>query len=150
MKKISGDIITQALNHKFDIIVHGCNCMCTMGAGVAKLIKKYFPEAYQADLKTKRGDIEKLGSYSKAESKGITIINAYTQYYYGNANNIPPVNYEAIKTVFKKLNIDFKGETVGIPKIGSGLAGGNWNTIRDIIEHAAPDLNIIVVEYYGN
>ena len=39
MKIIKGDLIKLALQGEFDVIVHGCNCFCTMGAGIAKSIK---------------------------------------------------------------------------------------------------------------
>ena len=49
MKVIQGDLIELALSGTFEVIIHGCNCHCAMGAGVAKAIKSNFPEAYQAD-----------------------------------------------------------------------------------------------------
>ena len=42
MKIINGDIIKLA--PEFDVVIHGCNCFHKMGAGVAKLIAKNFPE----------------------------------------------------------------------------------------------------------
>jgi O-acetyl-ADP-ribose deacetylase (regulator of RNase III) len=36
MKVIKGDLIQLAKDGKFDLIVHGCNCFCTMG----KLMKQ--------------------------------------------------------------------------------------------------------------
>ncbi len=45
MKIIKGDLIKLALDGKFDVIIHGCNCYCTMGAGFAKAIQAEFPEA---------------------------------------------------------------------------------------------------------
>lgn len=36
MKTIQGNFIHLAQNGEFDLIVHGCNCFCTMGAGIAK------------------------------------------------------------------------------------------------------------------
>ena len=44
--KIKGDLIKLAIKGDFDVIIHGCNCFCTMGAGIAKSIKTAFPEAY--------------------------------------------------------------------------------------------------------
>lgn len=64
MKVIKGNLIGLALSGEFDVIIHGCNCFHTMGAGIAKQIRQYFPEAYVADLHTGRGDLRKLGSYS--------------------------------------------------------------------------------------
>ena len=37
-----------------------------MGAGIAKYIKQDFPEAFQADKKTKYADKQKLGTFSEA------------------------------------------------------------------------------------
>ena len=48
MNVVDGDLIKLALNGTFDVIVHGANCQCTMGAGIAKAIKATFPEAYEA------------------------------------------------------------------------------------------------------
>ena len=59
MKYIKGDLIKLALTGNFEVIAHGCNCMCTMGAGIAKTIKSEFPEAYQADCATEKADKNK-------------------------------------------------------------------------------------------
>ena len=66
MEFIKGDLLHLALAKKLDVIIHGCNCFCTMGAGIARSIKECFPEAYEADCKTKRGKLSKLGSLSFA------------------------------------------------------------------------------------
>ncbi len=43
MQVIKGDLIQLALAKRFDVIIHGCNCHCEMGAGIARVIKKSFP-----------------------------------------------------------------------------------------------------------
>ena len=99
MQRIKGDLIKLAIKGDFDVIIHGCNCFCTMGAGIALTIKKVFPEAYQADLQTNKGDKEKLGNYTSAtihrNGHQITVINAYTQYHYRGPGN--KADYNAIK-----------------------------------------------------
>lgn len=40
MKERDGDLIQLALAKEFDLIVHGCNCYCTMDAGIAKTIRQ--------------------------------------------------------------------------------------------------------------
>ena len=117
------------------MIVHGCNSFCTFGAGIAKQIKQEFPEAYKADLKTNKGDKSKLGWYSRAYIKqyDLIIINAYTQYgYWGKAGKIN-VDYEALYNVFNKIYNAYNDKKIGIPMIGAGLAGGDWNKIEKII-----------------
>ena len=103
-------------------------------AGIAKLIKQEFPEAYKADLRTKKGDATKLGHYTSAvvlcKTKMVKIVNAYTQYHYRGKMN---ADYVAIRSVFKRIKLDFFGEKIGYPKIGAGFAGGNWCIISKII-----------------
>lgn len=42
--EIKGDLVNQA--EQFDVIVHGCNCFCTMNSGIAPQIRKNWPEAF--------------------------------------------------------------------------------------------------------
>ena len=75
---IKGDLIKLALEGKFDVIGHGCNCFCSMGAGIAVPMAKTFgcdnfpmenvvstkwedDEWISYNLPYKKGDINKLG-----------------------------------------------------------------------------------------
>ena len=40
--EIEGNLITLAMNGEFDVISHGCNCFCQMGAGIAPQMAKTF------------------------------------------------------------------------------------------------------------
>jgi O-acetyl-ADP-ribose deacetylase (regulator of RNase III) len=66
MTTLSGDLLQLAIDGKFDAIIHGCNCQCQMGKGIALSIKRQFPEACAADCQTVKGDATKLGSMSNA------------------------------------------------------------------------------------
>ena len=145
MKYLKGNLLTFFENNEFDIIVHGCNCFHTMGAGIAKQIKQKYETAYQADLQTEKGSREKLGTYSIAQVNATQIIiNAYTQYhFYGKT----PIDYQALRCVFKTINQDFPGKVIGIPKIGSGLAKGDWKVIEKIIQEECTSITIICVIY---
>ncbi len=98
MKTVQGDLLKLAIRGDFDVIIHGCNCFCAMGAGIAKSIKTEFPEAYEADLNTAKGDRNKLGSFSSATvirgQHQITIINAYSQYHWQGKGN--KADYQSI------------------------------------------------------
>lgn len=149
MKVIQGDLIKLAIENKFDVIIHGCNCFCTMGAGIAKIIKQTFPEAYEADLKTQKGDKTKLGQISWAEieleNRKLIVVNGYTQYdWRGNGRK---VDYEAVKNVFKAVKKEFMGLRIGYPAIGAGLAGGDWKIISQIIEEELKDEDHTFVEF---
>ena len=147
MKKIEGDLIKSALNNEFDAIIHGCNCFHTMGAGIARTVKQVFPEAYVADVQdTKKGDIDKLGTCSIAEvdrdGVKVTIINAYTQYQYWNEMD---VDYDAVRSCMKQIKENFSGKRIGLPMIGAGLAGGDWDIISAIMEEELVDEDVTLV-----
>ena len=144
MNIVKGDLIKSAKEGQFDVIIHGCNCFNTMGAGIAKLIKQNFYEAYLSDKATKRGDKSKLGAYSCALIGNVTIINAYTQYYYGNYNKVN-LDYDALRDVFKKIKKNFTGKKIAFPKIGAGLGGGDWYRISNIIESELHGENMTLV-----
>ena len=128
---MNGDLIELAKQGEFDVIVHGCNCFNTMGAGVAKQIKNNFKEAYLTDKTTKKGDRNKLGTFTCVKIENIYIINAYTQYFYGKNSNL---DYNALRDAFRKIKKKFSGMRIAFPKIGSGLGGGDWYRISKIIE----------------
>lgn len=149
MKVVQGDLITKAKDGHFDLIIHGCNCFCTMGAGIAKSIKTEFPDAYQADRCTVKGDRKKLGDYSSAviefPSYSLIVVNAYTQYDFKGRG--VKADYSAIRSCMKKIKKEFTGKRIGIPKIGAGLAGGDWNVISEIIDSELSGETVTLVEY---
>ena len=123
-----------------DVIVHGCNCFCTFGAGIAVQVKTFYPFAFAEDKKTKYGDRDKLGQYTSwsgdhfyIPNKKITVVNAYTQYY--QRVELKPLDYNALDMVMLKIKTFFKDKTIAMPKIGAGLAGGDWNKIKEIINN---------------
>jgi O-acetyl-ADP-ribose deacetylase (regulator of RNase III) len=136
MNKIEGDLLQLAINGEFDVIIHGCNCQCVMGKGIALSIKKKFPQAYEADRKTQAGSSEKLGTFSfaKIETNAhcFTVVNAYIQYHWRGQGT--KVDYDALKNVMLEIKSCFSGKKIGYPLIGAGLAGGDWSIIYKIID----------------
>ena len=147
MKIVNGDLIKLALNGEFDVIIHGCNCFNTMGAGIAKQIKNQFPEAYAVDCTTLKGDKNKLGTITIAniERNNIKfdIVNGYTQYSFGYST----ANYNAIRLVMQRVKYLYSGKRIGYPLIGAGLAGGDWNIISSIINNELQDEDHTCVKY---
>ena len=150
MEKLKGDLVELAKQGKFQVIVHGCNCFCTMGAGIAKQIKKHFPEAFKADLATQKGDSDKLGDLSSAEckvqdGKSLIVVNGYTQFHWKGSGR--KVDYKALRQVFKKVKSNYSGQKIAYPAIGAGLAGGDWEKISLIIEEELEGENHVFVEF---
>lgn len=133
MNLVQGNLIEIAKRNEVDIIVHGCNCFNTMGAGIAASIAKEFPDAYNADQETVRGDAGKLGSYTIGLHGRLVIINAYTQY--GTSRDGKDVfEYTAFERVLDKLAHRFSSYRFGFPMIGMGLAGGDPERIISMMD----------------
>lgn len=165
-RTIKGDLVKLAQAGEFSVIVHGCNCFCAMGSGIAPQIAKAFPLAEEEDNGTAKGDVGKLGTYSVAYivETGLYVINAYTQFTFtGRKHGKVDLDYNALREAFETMNSDIPEavefldvvdpelqlgkKPIGIPMIGAGLAGGDWNLISKIINKATPDLDITLVEY---
>lgn len=136
METLTGDLLTFALEGRFDVIVHGCNCHCQFGRGIAATIKSKFPEAYEADLRTPKSDRRKLGTISTAEivrgEARFTVVNGYTQFDYHAPGVLAEL--DAIRSVFRAVKAGFAGRRIGYPLIGAGLAKGDWGQIAPIID----------------
>jgi len=153
---VKGNLLSMFKEGRFDGIAHGCNCCHTMGAGIAAGVSSEFPEALEADIKHHIAGANVTGQYSAAEVAHGIIFNLYTQLLPGREDSVK-LN-KNIEAAFQELNDDLKelaekiegwSETphIGIPMIGAGIAGGNWQHISRLINKATPDINITLVEY---
>jgi O-acetyl-ADP-ribose deacetylase (regulator of RNase III) len=152
-REIDGDLIVLAKAGEFDVITHGCNCMCTMGAGIAPQMASAFGcDLFKLEDQKYRGDINKLGQIDsflvsrKDLKRAIFVVNSYTQYDYRRTGGAP-LDYEALTLCLRKINKQFKGKHIGLPKIGAGLAGGDWNKISEIIKKELKDCQITIVNF---
>lgn len=160
--EVKGDLIDLALKGHFDVIAHGCNCQCNMGAGIApQMVKAFSVNQYYLEQPIYKGDIKKLGTIEwktkivpwlskepRKDARTLAIVNAYTQFNYGKNHkdgDAKPVDYEAITLCMRKINHIFKYKHIGLPKIGAGLAGGDWNRIKRIIQEELDECKVTIV-----
>ena len=135
---IKGNLIDLAMDGMFDIIIHGCNCFNTMKSGIAKEIAERIPQAVYADGQTIKGDKNKLGTWTSTYyGEKFMVVNAYTQYNYGRNPdpNVIYFDYNAFdKFLVNYREFLFDTDVVGFPKIGAGLAKGDWDRISEMID----------------
>jgi O-acetyl-ADP-ribose deacetylase (regulator of RNase III) len=150
-QEIEGNLITLAKEGLFDVIAHGCNCFCRMKRGIAPQMAEAFGcDKYPLESHGQTGNIDKLGqiNYRSLFTKGsnrLVVVNAYTQYQWGTESK--PFDYEAFTLCMRKINHTFKGKHIGLPQIGSHLAGGDWEIIKEIIKKEFKDCTVTVVIY---
>ncbi len=133
------------------IFVHGCNAQGVMGSGVAYQIKRRFPFAYQLYMETHASNGLQVGSIVGANNTDLNyiVINAITQKYYGRDSNTVYVSYGAVENCMKSIDLLFEGwntPEVVMPKIGCGLANGDWNIASDIIKKHSTNYQPVVYE----
>ena len=120
-----------------------------MGAGIAYTIQKQFPEAYAADLMTTKGDRNKLGFFSSTtvteNDHDIIIVNGYTQFHHSGPALL--VDYDAVQKLIKRIKKEFSGKRIAYPRIGAGLAGGDWEKIEKIIDQELKREHHTLVNY---
>ena len=153
VKYFDGDLLKSDCN----VICHQVNTLGVMGAGIALQIKNEYPGCFQK--------YKEICDYFKDEQDKLIgrvllwednilgipsvsvklIANFFSQI--GLGRNVQ-TDYKAFRACCKELKGDLKyyfpitGDTfkIGFPyKIGCGLAGGDWNIIKQIIEEEFAD-----------
>lgn len=119
-------------------IVHCCNNVGLWGKGFVLAISKKWkePEArFRREKNPKLGEVQ----FVKVEDD-ITVINLFGQNGVKNKNNPKPVDYFAIQEGFFLINKQLEmlqdsgiKVSVHMPRIGCGLAGGEWSEIEKIL-----------------
>ena len=146
-------------------IVHQVNCKRAMGRGIAGQIRQKWPEVYEwyctfIDQEYASGKVKKssdlLGKICTQHilvPKGgfgtnIFVVNFFSQDEYYPRNKCH-TDYDAFRCCCKRLKETIKAlkpfnpYTIGFPyKIGCGLAGGDWNTVYNIIKEEFADYSV--------
>lgn len=144
------------LDAEEDAVVHGCNCKKTMGSGVALALRNKWPEVYQADVDYDEfAGREKIGKFSwvdimRGGERVKTVYNLYTQVNY-LPRGVDHFEYEGFRTGLNSLLTHMASinlNSLAMPKIGAGLAGGNWRDIKKIIKEVLDNHQGMVITIY--
>ena len=153
------------LHTPIQIIAHQVNSIVVMNAGVARQIKDLYPEVYYAYANyvkdfTELNDMSPLGEcfVQETDDERHIILNVFGQESYGRDKRY--TDYGALKKGFvngirwvrdEYQNGEYYGIlqlTIAIPyKIGCGLAGGDWEVVKKILEEIEQEENVLFVAY---
>lgn len=140
-----------------DAVGHGANCQKVMGSGVALVLRNRYPEMYRKDAGDARSPMERLGSFSKVglstdvEPGKKVGYNIYSQLdFRGRAVGKMDLDYNALAKALVAVEEDMKYSgltSIALPRIGAGLAGGNWAIILEIINNVFKNSPVKAVVY---
>lgn len=155
---IVSDRIKAEQNGASVIIPHVCNNANAFGAGFAGQVAELYPEVkanfHMLGSQAKLGHVQFINVQSnKKYGHSIIFANMIAQNKLISEKNKRPLNYAAlvycmsqVKSYAKHLQSasDFNRVELHCPKFGSGLAGGNWNFISELINDIWYDMDVFV------
>jgi len=152
IRYIKGDA-TNPIEQGNKILVHICNDIGAWGKGFVLAISKKWksPESQYRQWYKDQTDFQ-LGNvqFVKVEDD-LIVANLIGQRNIRKTKGQPPIRYEAVKrglelVAQKAIEVN---ATVHMPRIGYGLAGGDWNEIEKIINEQLieKDLDVVVYDF---
>lgn len=133
------------------VLVHVCNDVGKWGKGFVLAVSKRWPEpeaAYRAA--SEQGKLL-LGEVQFVRvSDAITVANLIGQHGVARRGRTDaPIRYDAIRDGLQRVARHAKHEraSVHMPRIGTGLAGGDWRDIELIVKSTLCDEGVAVIVY---
>lgn len=139
------------------IVPHVCNNVNVFGAGFASAISEKFPivkeNFHLLGTKAKLGQIQNIYVlHNKLYGNTLIISNMIAQNGLFNNKNSRPLNYGAlcfcmteVRNLARNLSkSDTNKVEIHAPKFGSGLAGGDWRFISELINDIWNGIDVFI------
>lgn len=145
IKFVSGDFF----DYDADIRINTVNCVGVMGAGVALIFKKKFPDMFDDYYKAcKKNEVQPGHPHVWKDVTLLsecTIINFPTKIHWKN-----PSQYEYIEKGLIWLRdylSNITDSTVTLPALGCGHGGLEWEKVKVMITNYLKDLNVTILVF---
>lgn len=151
---VSGDA-TQPLGLGYKFIAHCCNDVGAWGAGFVLALSRRWHQPEQGYIDwadSLKGARLPLGEAQFVPvSRDICVVNIIGQRGCGGDNGQPPVRYDALQLGFRaiagRVAVMRHGATVHMPRLGCGLAGGEWAKVEFLIDKELCEKGVAVTVY---
>ncbi len=132
-----------------DALAHGVNCVGAMGAGIAVEFRRRWPSMFSHYREACRQGVLQPGGIIawRTLGRGPWVYNLATQPRPGPCASLPAIESALAQMVGHARVSGVK--RIGMPQIGCGLGGLSYADVRPLIEVAARDVDIVVVEWTG-
>jgi len=144
MKYIEGDLFDHVPTEDDEVVIiaHVCNDIGAWGAGFVVPLGRKYPSARQSFIDMTERNLGEVMFVPQADK--IVVANMIGQEGTGpkfeGDKMIPPIRYEALKKCLHHVHAMAKGfqqqgkkVRIACPMFGAGLAGGDWDTISQMI-----------------
>jgi len=151
IKYVNGDAAAPLAGNGAAIIAHVCNDVGGWGRGFVLALSQRWQEperSYRQWYRERSANDFDLGAVQLVlVEPGLWVANIIGQHDIRATDEGPPVRYWAIEAGLADLadEADAMGAIVHMPRIGCGLAGGEWPTVEAIIKRTGAIPNGIVV-----
>jgi len=155
---LKGDA-TEPVGEGTKIVAHVCNDIGAWGRGFVLSVTKKWPEA-EADYRNWYQQNPPRNTYDPPYpefvlgnvrcvkvSDDIYVANMIAQTgIFKNQDGRPPIRYHALKKCLETL-AHLGADSIHMPRIGCGLAGGTWEEVEKIINETLTDMPVFVYDF---
>ena len=133
------------------IICHVCNDLGGWGKGFVLAVSKRWKEPeveYRAWHASKEGFDLGAVQFVQVESY-VWVANMLGQHGMKRGSSGPPIRYDAVAACLKKVGEKARelNASVHMPRIGCGLAGGEWSKVEPLIEEHLAGVAVTVYDF---
>ena len=136
------------------VIAHLCNDIGVWGRGFVVALARRYPNAeaeYRAWSRRKADPPFVLGQVQFVEVAAQTwVANMIGQHGIGRRGPTTPIRYDAVRECLGRVRAfaQERKATIQMPRIGCGLAGGDWEVVSKIVEEelVLPGLAVMVLD----
>jgi len=154
---VTGDATAVQYGKGRKIIAHVCNDAGRWGKGFVMAISGKWPDAARMYRQWHKAGVKEgfaLGAVQLIEvAPSLTLANMIGQNGIKTGSKGPPVRYNAIGEALMALGAHAvsKGASIHMPRIGTGLAGGEWHKIENLLRTMLErhSVHVYVYEYHA-
>ncbi|MFB9994675.1 Appr-1-p processing protein [Deinococcus oregonensis] len=138
------------------LLVHLCNDVGAWGRGFVVALSKIYPQPESEFKRWASGQTNQAYALGEVQfvlvSSTLTVANLIGQHDIARKKkptDQPPVRYEAIRAGLGRVRQEAQalGASIHMPRIGAGVAGGDWAVIEPIIREELTDHGLNVTVY---